>query len=93
MNPMLENRVIVLSGVVVYQEGYSSTGIKASNPTTDKTLCPQVSVFCAHNGLEMGFFGIEEYVTYVQNTCSFIINSEPKHNTSQIHESRSKTKK
>lgn len=57
---MLENRVNVPSGVVGYQEGFSSTGIKASNPTTDKALCPQVSVFCAHRGLEMGFVRMEE---------------------------------
>jgi hypothetical protein len=58
---MLENRVIVLSGVVGYQEDLPSTGFKGSSPNTDKALCPQVSVFCAHSGLEMCFARMEEY--------------------------------
>jgi hypothetical protein len=57
---MLENRVIVLSRVVGYQEDFSSTGFKGSSPNTDKALCPQVSAFCAHSGLEMCFSRMEE---------------------------------
>ena len=60
MNPTLENPVIALSGVVGYQEDFSSPGIKGSNPTADKALRPQVSVFCVHSGLEMGFVRMEE---------------------------------
>jgi hypothetical protein len=57
---MLENRLIIPSGVVGYQDQFSSTGIKGSNSATGKALCPKISVFCAHSGLEMGFVRTEE---------------------------------
>jgi len=60
VNATLENRAIALSDVVGYQEDFSTTGIKGSNPATDKDLFPQVSVFCVHSGLEMGFARMEE---------------------------------
>jgi hypothetical protein len=88
VNPVLENRVIVPSGVVGYHEDFSSTGIKGSNPTTDKALCPQVSVFCAHSGLEMVSFVWKNLTKYIQSACNFITNSELGYNTGQIHEFR-----